>query len=137
MIEISIVIPAYNEERRLPSTLSAVHKYLAGSGRTFEIIIVDDGSVDSTFEYVDSFAESHEGVRVLSYMPNKGKGHAVRIGMLAAQGEAVLFDDADGSSPIEEVEKLLTKINSGADVAIGSRAKPGEERTVKALAYRK
>ncbi len=131
------MIPAYNEERRIPSTLSSVHKYLAGTGRSFEIVVVDDGSLDSTSDYVDSFAETHEGVRLLSYVPNKGKGHAVRIGMLAAQGEMVLFDDADGSSPIEELEKLAERIKNGADVAFGSRAKPGQERTVKALAYRK
>ena len=136
-IEISVVIPAYNEEQRLPSTLESVHGYLSGKDRAFEIIVVDDGSADGTAAMVEKFAENHAGVRLISYKPNRGKGHAVRTGMLAAEGSLVLFDDADGSSPIEEIEKLIASIEGGSDVAFGSRAKPDEERVVKALAYRK
>jgi len=137
MPQFSVIIPAYNEEYRLPPTLESVYQYLSDRGYTFEIIVVDDGSVDHTIEAVESFAKHHEGIRLLSYNPNQGKGHAVRVGMLAANGDLVLFDDADGSSPIAEMERLVHAIEQGADVAIGSRNKPSDERTVEARAYRK
>lgn len=137
MTELSVVIPAYNEERRLPATLDSVYQYLSGLGKEFEIVVVDDGSLDNTATMVESYAATRPEIRLLSYSPNKGKGHAVRVGMLAARGELVLFDDADGSSPIHE-EKLLTQaIAGGCDLAIASRAKPDDKRTVKALPYRK
>jgi dolichyl-phosphate beta-glucosyltransferase len=137
MTELSVIIPAYNEEARLPRTLDSVYTYLSKRGRDFEIIVVDDGSIDHTVQEVETFAETHENVRVLQYAPNQGKGYAVRTGMLAARGELVLFNDADGASPIEEIEKLERSIADGADIAIGSRAKPDESRHVEALAYRK
>lgn len=139
MLEISVVIPAYNEELRLPATLSSVHAYLAErETRSFEILVVDDGSSDATVAAVEDFARSHENVRLVSYKPNRGKGYAVRTGMLAAEGELIIFNDADGSSPIEEIEKLIASIEKkGSDIAIGSRAKPDESRFVDALAYRK
>ncbi|MBX9723140.1 MAG: glycosyltransferase, partial [Candidatus Obscuribacterales bacterium] len=82
-------------------------------------------------------SKSHPEVRVESYQPNRGKGYAVRHGMMAAKGEAMLINDADGSSPIEEVERLEESLSRGADVAIGSRAKPDESRKVEALMHRK
>lgn len=137
MTELSVIIPAYNEEARLPRTLDSVHAYLAKRGSSFEIIVVDDGSADHTADEVERFAENHTNVRLISYAPNKGKGHAVRTGMLAAKGNLCIFDDADGASPIEEIVKLEASIASGADLAIGSRAKPDETRHVEALLYRK
>lgn len=137
MPQISVIIPAYNEVRRLPHTLALVYNYLKSRFTSFELIVVDDGSYDHTADYVDDFSAQSPEVRLISYVPNKGKGHAVRVGMLAASGDLLLFDDADGSSPIEELEKLLDSIKDGADIAIGSRAKPDEQRTVNALAYRK
>lgn len=137
MPQLSVIIPAYNEQRRLPATLESVHKYLLERGGTFEILVVDDGSHDDTAEVVESFAKTHEGVRLLSYQPNQGKGHAIRTGILSAKGELMLIDDADGSSPIAELQRLETGIASGADIAIGSRAKRDETRKVEALAYRK
>jgi len=137
MPQLSVVIPAYNEQTRLPATLNAVHEYLTRRAITFEILVVDDGSHDSTPELVQSFADAHPGVRLLSYQPNQGKGHAIKTGILSAKGDLMLIDDADGSSPIEEVERLESAIADGADIAIGSRAKPDETREVKALAYRK
>lgn len=137
MPELSVVIPAYNEEHRLPSTLESVHRFLITRGRPFEIVVVNDGSKDNTAGVVEVFASHHECVRLLTYADNQGKGHAVRTGVLAAKGELVLINDADGSSPIEELERLVTAIDAGADVAIGSRAKPDDSRVVKALAYRK
>lgn len=137
MPELSVIIPAYNEERRLPATLASVYGYLVKQERDFELIVVDDGSLDHTVAVVESFAQHHDKVRLLSYSPNQGKGHAVRVGIMAARGELMLIDDADGSSPIVEVERLERAIADGADLAIGSRAKPDPTRVVDALAYRK
>lgn len=137
MTDLSVIIPAYNEEARLPRTLDSAYTYLSKRGRSFEIIVVDDGSLDHTVQEVEKFAETRPNVRVLQYSPNQGKGYAVRTGMLAARGDLVLFNDADGASPIEEIEKLELSIADGADIAIGSRAKPDESRTVEALIYRK
>jgi dolichyl-phosphate beta-glucosyltransferase len=137
MIELSVVIPAYNEERRLPRTLESVYQYLSGRGRSFEIVVVDDGSHDRTCDLVLEYAREHPEIRIRSYQPNRGKGFAVRVGILSARGETILIDDADGSSPIEEVERLEAALAEGADLAIGSRAKPDSSRKVQALVYRK
>jgi dolichyl-phosphate beta-glucosyltransferase len=137
MIELSVIIPAYNEERRLPKTLDSVYHFLSKRGRSFEILVVDDGSHDSTCDLVLEYAKDHPEVRIKSYQPNRGKGFAVRIGMLVARGEALLIDDADGSSPIEEVERLEKALADGADLVIGSRAKPDESRQVEVQFHRK
>lgn len=137
MIELSVIIPAYNEERRLPRTLESVYQFLSKRGRSFEILVVDDGSHDGTTDLVVEYAREHPEVRIKSYQPNRGKGFAVRVGMLSARGETMLIDDADGSSPIEEVERLEKALEEGADIAIGSRAKPDQTRKVEALLYRK
>ncbi|MBX9686942.1 MAG: glycosyltransferase family 2 protein [Candidatus Obscuribacterales bacterium] len=137
MIELSVIIPAYNEEGRLPKTLDSVYQFLSKRGRSFEVLVVDDGSHDATADLVINYSKEHPEVRILSYQPNRGKGFAVRSGMMAARGEAMLIDDADGSSPIEEVEKLEDALRSGFDIAIGSRAKPDESRKVDALLHRK
>lgn len=109
---ISIVIPAYNEKKRLPDTLDAVHNFF--TGKTYEIIVVDDGSTDGT----DSVVTKD---KLLKLPVNTGKGNAVKTGVLAAVGERILIMDADLATPIKEIEKLL---ESGADLAIGSRALP-------------
>jgi len=137
MPQLSVIIPAYNEEKRLPSTLESVHKYLSESERTFEIVVVGDGSVDKTRDVVNEFAAQHCGIRLITHSPNMGKGYSVREGMLRAEGELLLLDDADGASPIEELKRLEDAINGGADVAIGSRAKPSSETVVNALSHRK
>lgn len=137
MIELSVIIPAYNEESRLPKTLDSVYQFLSKRGRGFELVVVDDGSHDLTADVVREFAKERPEVRVISYQPNRGKGFAVRTGMLAARGDAMLIDDADGSSPIEEVERLEAQLALGADISIGSRAKPDESRKVDALLHRK
>lgn len=137
MPRISVIIPAYNEEHRLPATLDSVCDYLKLTDEDFEVLVVDDGSHDRTGEVVESFAAKHPQVRLLSYQPNHGKGHAIRTGILSAKGDVLLIDDADGSSPIEELGRLMTGIESGADIAIGSRAKPDENRKVEALVHRK
>lgn len=116
---ISIVIPAYNEEKRIVGSLDSIRRYLESSKWDFaEVIVVDDGSRDRTVEIARA-----AGVRVLKNPGNRGKGYAVRHGVLEAKGEWTLFTDADLSSPIAELEKLWTAVQSQqAKVAIGSRA---------------
>ncbi len=124
MESISIVIPAYNEERRLPSTLEAVLGHLRGAGfSSAEVLVVDDGSQDKTASIARDFASRHPEIRLLENPGNRGKGYAVRHGMLEAQGDWILFTDADLSAPIAELDKLLAAARKrGAQVAIGSRA---------------
>lgn len=136
-MHLSVIIPAYNEDRRLPGTLASVYRYLQQSAISFEIIVVDDGSYDNTAAFVQDFASQYPGVRLVSYSPNRGKGHAVRTGMLAATGDYMLMNDADGSSPIEEVQRLLSSAEEGYDVVFGSRAKADDSAVVKARLHRK
>ena len=119
--EISIVIPSYNEELRLPVTLEKIAGYLPSLGGETEILVVDDGSKDRTAEVAESFRKKLPNLRVISNGVNRGKGFSVRHGMLEARGRAVLFTDADLSAPIEEAPKLLEALKT-YDVAIGSRA---------------
>jgi glycosyltransferase involved in cell wall biosynthesis len=124
-LELSIIIPAYNEESRLPRTLTRIREYFASRGISsdqLEILIVDDGSKDGTLQVAEKWAGEWPSVRVISNGDNRGKGYSVRHGMLEARGRIALFTDADLSSPIEESEKLLAAIDAGNDVAIGSRA---------------
>ena len=119
--ELSLVIPAYNEEARLPATLRRIAAYLRASNRTAEVIVVDDGSGDRTAEVTQSFISEDPSLRVVSNGVNRGKGFSVRHGALEARGRIVLFTDADLSAPIEEADKLLAAL-ANADIAIGSRA---------------
>lgn len=137
MPQLSIVIPAYNEETRLPATLDSVCRFLGQHGKSFEVVVVDDGSHDGTADVVQNYAKANPEVRLVSYQPNRGKGFAVRTGMLAARGDLLLMNDADGSSPIEEIVRLEHAIADGADIAFGSRAKPDPTRVVQAQAHRK
>lgn len=122
-LEISVVVPAYNEEKRIAVSLPVIWNTLAARFSRFEILVVDDGSSDRTSEKVMEFGDSgHPEVRVIRYGANRGKGYAVRTGMLAAQGEIVLFSDADLSTPMEELDKLKKVLDEGYDLAIGSRA---------------
>jgi len=118
---ISVVVPAYNEENRLTPTILRIHDYLRDAGEPFEIIVVDDGSRDGTLAVARGLADRLPELRVLSYSENRGKGFAVRAGALQARGEAVLFTDADLSTPIEELAGLQGAIEGGAQVAIASR----------------
>jgi glycosyltransferase involved in cell wall biosynthesis len=121
---ISIVIPAYNEENRLPATLDRVSQYVTQKGFLFaEILVVDDGSTDGTAAAVERARAAHPAIVLLQNPGNRGKGYSVRHGMLKAQGDWVLFSDADLSAPIEELDKLVAATRkTGARVAIGSRA---------------
>ena len=117
----SIVIPAYNEGTRLRATLEKVLAYMREQNLDAEVIVVNDGSRDNTAGIVREFAQTNSRLRLLENPGNRGKGYSVRNGMLNAHGEIVLFSDADLSSPIEEMAKLLQALQSGADIAIGSR----------------
>jgi len=133
--ELSIIIPSYNEEARLPATLERIAGYVAKSGRETEILVVDDGSTDGTAALAESFREKLPSLRVLSNGVNRGKGFSVRHGMLEARGRIVLFTDADLSAPIEEAEKLLAALKNNY-VAIGSRALDRSLITVRESRFR-
>jgi dolichyl-phosphate beta-glucosyltransferase len=125
--ELSIVIPAYNEEARLPRALARISEYFSNPRSPYtldrmEILVVDDGSTDSTRAIAEQWSRSTPAVRLVSNGDNRGKGYSVRHGMLEARGRLALFTDADLSSPIEQIERLLVAIEVGNDVAIGSRA---------------
>ena len=127
MPSLSIVVPAFNEARRLPPTLRSIADYLVGGPfEPAEVLVVDDGSQDGTVECLhdaqEALAEVGMEMRVLKNEGNRGKGYSVRRGMRSARHDWILFCDADLSAPIEEVEKLLAAAAGGAEVAIGSRA---------------
>lgn len=119
--ELSIVIPAYNEESRLPATLERIAAYLKNCGREAEMLVVDDGSKDRTAAVAESFQSKISALRVVSNGVNRGKGYSVRHGVQEARGRIVLFTDADLSAPIEEAGKLIEALVK-YDLAIGSRA---------------
>ena len=121
--ELSIVIPAFNEELRLPATLERISAYLRSSHRDAEVLVVDDGSRDRTTAVAESFRGKIPSLRVVPNGANRGKGYSVRHGVQEACGQIVLFTDADLSAPIEEAGKLIAALNTqNCDVAIGSRA---------------
>jgi dolichyl-phosphate beta-glucosyltransferase len=119
--ELSIVIPSFNEELRLPVTLANISAFIRASKRETEVIVVDDGSTDRTADVANSFRGEIQRLRVIANEANRGKGYSVRHGMLEARGRIVLFTDADLSAPIHEADKLLAAL-ADHDVAIGSRA---------------
>ncbi len=135
-ITYSIVIPAYNEGARLGVTLEKVVGYVSAQGWNAEVIVVNDGSRDNTAEIARGFAEKNPMVRVVENPGNRGKGYSVRNGMLNARGEVVVFSDADLSSPIEEMPKLLQALAGGADIAIGSRWLRAELQTQRQSLHR-
>ena len=122
-MELFIVVPAFNEERRLPKTLQSIRAYLKSRSVRAEVLVVDDGSTDATAKVVELSLAGFPELRLLSNGRNHGKGFSVRHGMLEARGEIAMFTDADLSAPIEEADKLLAALRDGTyDVAIGSRA---------------
>ncbi|MDP2586451.1 MAG: glycosyltransferase family 2 protein [Candidatus Komeilibacteria bacterium] len=121
-MKLSVIIPAFNEEERLPDTLNQVFGYLDKSGLSgeTEVLVIDDGSIDNTAAIVR--ARQEKNLKLIGTGRNFGKGAAVRTGVRQARGEAVLFLDADYSTALEELEKFLPKLEQGYDLVIGSRA---------------
>jgi len=124
--DISLIIPVYNEERRIKNSLTTVQALLAQQPYSAEVILVNDGSVDNTGAVIAQLIEGRENFRLLESSPNKGKGHAVRQGMLAARGKVVGFLDADLSTPVSEVNNVLNWLEAHQeyDGVIGSRGLP-------------
>ncbi len=131
-----MVVPAFNEEARLPRTLARLVEYYDAQSYPYDVIVVSDGSKDGTVKVVQDFSQVHPTVVLLEYAPNHGKGYAVRTGILAAKGNLILFCDADLATPQEETEKLLPHIQSGADIAIGSRPLRESKLEVRQPLYR-
>jgi len=121
-MKISVVVPAYNEARRILPSLERILTYMGAQHPDFELLLVDDGSRDGTAAAVQSHFAHHPALRIVSYASNRGKGYAIRTGALRAHGELVLFTDADLSTPIEELDKMLPLMAQGYDLVIGSRA---------------
>ena len=119
---LSVVVPCYNEEERLPRTIEQIERFLDARKTDYELILVDDGSADGTRQVMDAAARSHTSVRVEALPRNRGKGRALAVGVEAAKGDEILVTDADLSTPIEELDKLQASLNAGAGVAIASRA---------------
>ena len=136
-VDLSIVVPAYNEEQRLAPTLEKLHAFLMTQPLRYEIVVVDDGSKDKTCDLVISLMPRITGLRLVRQTPNRGKGEAVRRGMLDARGQIRVMCDADGSMPAEELPKLLAPIvNCKASIAIGSRYAEGAKTDKKQPFYR-
>jgi dolichyl-phosphate beta-glucosyltransferase len=133
---LSVVIPAYNEEQRLPRTIEQIERYLDGRGVNYELILVDDGSADGTRQVMDGAAARNPRVRLEALPSNRGKGRALAAGVAVARGDEVLVTDADLSTPIEELEKLEAALKAGAGVAIGSRSVKGSRIEIQQPIYR-
>lgn len=127
--DLSIVLPMYNEARRLASSMPGLIQYFSQQPYSHEYIIVDDGSSDGTPNLAREYFGSSENVRLIESRPNRGKGHAVKVGMLAARGKIILFSDADLSTPPAEVEKFRPWFDKGFQIVIGSRKMRGANIT--------
>ncbi len=136
-IHLSIVIPAYNEADRLPATLGSAIDFLDRDGRSAEIIVVDDGSGDGTSDVVRTAGARDSRIRLIRLPRNRGKGYAVRMGMVNAVGSRVLFADADGATPFQELYRLEAALERGAGVAIGSREGQDNDVRVEARLFRR
>jgi dolichyl-phosphate beta-glucosyltransferase len=135
--QLSIVIPAYNESARLPRTLHEVLEFLSADGRPAEVIVVDDGSIDDTSARVRAVATTDRRVSLIRLPQNRGKGYAVRTGVVNARGDRILFADADGATPIAEVHRLERHLDDGIDLAVGSRESTDDSVQVRARVSRR
>jgi dolichyl-phosphate beta-glucosyltransferase len=135
--DLSIVIPAYNEGSRIERTIRDIVAYCRSGRRVVEVILVDDGSRDDTSSVGRLLSHEFPELRLIRLAANQGKGYAVRTGVLNAIGRHILFADADGATPIGEIERLETALGEGADVSVGSRALPAEGIQVNAKIYRR
>ena len=132
----SVIIPAYDEAERLPAYLREVVAFFEERGKPYEVIVVDDGSRDATRERVRELEAAHPRLRLIALPQNRGKGHAVRVGMVNARGAFRLFADADGATPIVELKRLEPALEAGADIVIGSRALADPAVSVQARVHR-
>ncbi len=136
-MDISVIVPAFDEASRISSTIEQINTYLNDSFITYEIIVVDDGSTDATRSIVENLAQSIGSLRLIhSSPPNVGKGHAIKQGILSSSGDLVLVSDADLSTPLSELEKLMPFMQRGCDIAIGSRGLPSSDIQVRQPWYR-
>lgn len=135
-MKISIVVPAFNEARRILPSLEQIFPYMDKQHPDYEVLVVDDGSTDETASLVRRRFRDRPQMRLLSYGGNRGKGYAVRYGAEQATGDVVLFTDADLSTPIQELDKLLPKVLEGYDVVMGTRAHPESDIRIRQPFYR-
>jgi glycosyltransferase involved in cell wall biosynthesis len=135
--QLSIVIPAYNEAARIELTLERVMSCVAAQAWDAEVLVVDDGSTDTTPQIVERWMQDHPRLHLVKNDGNRGKGYSVRNGLLQAAGEVVMFTDADLSAPMEEAERLMAALADGADVAIGSRWMDKARQTIHQPLYRR
>lgn len=133
----SIVIPSYNESRRIAQCLTSVLATVQQENWNAEVIVVNDGSLDNTGEIARKFAARHPQIRLVEYARNRGKGFAVCTGFRQSRGKIVMFTDADLSSPMVEAERLFAAIEQGADIAIGSRWLEVSRQTIRQPWYRR
>jgi dolichyl-phosphate beta-glucosyltransferase len=133
---LSVVIPCYNEELRLPRTVEQIERYLGSRGDRYELILVDDGSADGTRRVMEEAAGRNKSIRIVALPVNRGKGRALAEGVKGSRGDYVLVTDADLSTPIEELPKLEAALAAGAGVAIGSRAIKGSRVELSQPIYR-
>ena len=120
-MHLSIIIPVYNEEKRIPNTLKEIDEYLRKQAYDYEILVVDDGSKDRTVEVGRGLASTIKNLKITGYKKNQGKGYAVRFGLKEASGDYRLFTDADNSTSIDQIEKMWPEFEKGFDLVIGSR----------------
>lgn len=120
-MHLSIIVPAYNEEKRLPKTLAEINNYLAKQSYDYEILLVDNGSTDKTAEVVRGLEGQIRGLKLISGSSGRGKGFAVKLGMMSAKGDYRIFTDADNSTSIDQIEKMWPEFDKGYDIIIGSR----------------
>lgn len=132
--KLSIVIPAYNEEKRIAPTLDLIFSYIDSRGFDAEVLVVNDGSSDKTAEIVNAY--DRPNIRLVNNPGNRGKGYTVRHGFMEAVGDYILFTDADGSTPIEMMDRFWPEFEKGCDIAIGSRALKTSEIAVRQPWYR-
>jgi len=133
---LSIVIPCYNEQDRLPATVDAIKAYMSARGTDYELILSDDGSVDRTEDVIKGSMDGAANVHAVRLPRNRGKGRALAEGVAATRGDRVLLTDADMSTPIDELPKLEAKLDAGAGVAIASRAVKGSQIVIHQPVYR-